>query len=250
QHTLRLAGGSGSVEDEERVFRIHWFRIAGRLDARDFLMVPEVAARPPAYLAAGAAHNQHLVDHDILLGGNVDGGVGVFLQRNRFAATHAFISGDDESGFAVDDTTGKRLRRETREDDRMHRADARTGQHRISGFRNHRQIDRDAVPLLDAVLLQHIRQAADVLVEFAISDLLVDIGIVAFPDDGDLVAAALQVAVDAIVGNIGNAVLIPFDGHVTVEIGVLDLGEGLEPVDAPAVLCPEAVRVAHAFLIP
>src|SRR5690606_40553324 len=24
----------------------------------------------------------------------------------------------------------------------------------------------------------------------------------------------------------------------------------LEPVDAPSVLCPEAVRVAHAFLIP
>src|SRR5690606_5886243 len=46
------------------------------------------------------------------------------------------------------------------------------------------------------------------------------------------------------------AVLIPLDGDVALEAGVLDLGEGLEPVDAPSVLCPEAVRIAHALLIP
>ena len=132
----------------------------------------------------------------------------------------------------------------------MHSADARAGQHRISRFRDHRQIDRDTVALLNAVLLQHIGEAADILMQFAIGDLLVDIGIVAFPDDRNLITTALQVAVDTVIGNVGNAVLIPFDGYVAVEIGVLDLGEGLEPVDAPSVLCPKAVRVAHAFLIP
>ncbi len=110
QHALRLAGGAGGVEDEERVFRIHRFRVAGRFDASNFLMIPEIAARSPAYLAAGAAHGENLVDHDILLGRNVDGGIGVFLQRNRLAAAHAFIGRDDESGFAVDDTTGKCFR--------------------------------------------------------------------------------------------------------------------------------------------
>ncbi len=242
QHALRLAGGAGGVKDEERVFRIHRFRIAGRFDACDFLMIPEIAARSPVHLAAGTAHGENLVDHDILLGRNVDGGIGVFLQRNRLAAAHAFVGRDDESGFAVDDTTGKRFRREAGKDDRVHSADARAGQHRIGRFRDHRQIDRDAVALLHAVLLQHIGEAADILMQFAIGDLLVDIGIVAFPDDGDLITTALQVAVDTVIGNVGNAVLIPFDGYIAVEIGVLDLGERLEPVDAPSVLRPEAVR--------
>lgn len=46
--------------------------------------------------------------------------------------------------------------------------------------------------------------------QFAIGDLLVDIGIVAFPDDRNLITTALQVAVDTVIGNVGNAVLIPF----------------------------------------
>ena len=132
----------------------------------------------------------------------------------------------------------------------MHRANARAGEHGIGGFGDHRQIDRNAVALLDAVLLEHIRHAANVFIKLAIGDLLVDIGVVAFPDDGDLVATALQVTVDTVVGDVGDAVLIPLDGYVAVEIGVLDLGERFEPVDAATVLGPEAIRIAHAFLVP
>ncbi len=59
----------------------------------------------------------------------------------------------------------------------MHRADAGAGEHRIGRFRDHRYVDGDAITLLDAVLLQHIRHAADMLVELVIGDLLVDIGL-------------------------------------------------------------------------
>jgi hypothetical protein len=80
------------------------------------------------------------------------------------------------------------------------------------------------------------------LVQLAIGDLLVVVGVVAFPDDGGLVAALLQVPVDAIVGDVGDAVLEPLDRDLALEVGVLDLGVGLEPVDALAVLGPELFR--------
>jgi hypothetical protein len=58
------------------------------------------------------------------------------------------------------------------------------------------------------------------------------------------------VPVDAIVGNVGLAVLEPLDRTLAGEGGVLDLGVGLEPVDPLAVLAPELVGVLDAFLVP
>src|SRR5271163_4311801 len=61
--------------------------------------------------------------------------------------------------------------------------------------------------------------------------------------------------IDAIVGDVGDAVLEPFDRHVVrVEGNVLDLGIGLEPLDALAVLAPERIRVlqgvrVHLFVL-
>ncbi len=63
----------------------------------DFLVMPEIAARSPADLAAGAANDEHLVDDDILLGGDVDGDVGIFLERHRLSASYAFVASDHES---------------------------------------------------------------------------------------------------------------------------------------------------------
>jgi hypothetical protein len=93
----------------------------------------------------------------------------------------------------------------------VHGADPRAGQHGVGRLGDHRQVDGDAVALLDAVLLQHIGEAADMLVQFVVGDLLVVIRVVAFPDDGDLVAALLQVPVDAVVGDVEDAVLVPLD---------------------------------------
>ncbi len=250
QHALRLAGRAGRVEDEERVLGLHAGRRTIARHRQHFLVVPDVAARRPAGLAAGAAHDEHLVDDDVLLGGDVDRGVGILLERDRLAAAHALVAGDDEGGFAVDDAAGQRIRREAAEDDGMDGADARAGEHRIGRFRDHRHVDGDAVALLHAVLLHHVRHAADVLVKLVIGDLLVDIGVVAFPDDGDLIAVRLQVPVDTIVGNVGDAVLEPLDRDLAVERGVLDLGIGLEPVDPHAVLVPETLRVLDALAIP
>jgi hypothetical protein len=87
-------------------------------------------------------------------------------------------------------------------------------------------------------------------VQLAIGDLARFRRIVAFPDDRDLVAAGSEVPVGAVGGDVGDAVLEPADGDLAgAEAGVLDAGEGLRPIDPPAVLAPERLRVAEARLV-
>ena len=62
-------------------------------------------------------------------------------------------------------------------------------------------------------------------------------GVVRLPDDGDLLAAFLQMAVDAVGGDVERAVLEPFDRDVRiVERRVLNLRIGLDPVEPLALL--------------
>jgi hypothetical protein len=91
--------------------------------------------------------------------------------------------------------------------------------------------------------LQHVGEAANILMERAIGDVLrFNLRIVRFPDDGGLLAALLQVPVDAVGGNVERAVLEPFDRDVGIfECGVLDTGIGLDPVEALAFLAPKLV---------
>jgi hypothetical protein len=131
----------------------------------------------------------------------------------------------------------------------MHRADARARQHGVGRLRDHRHVDGDPVTLLHTIRLHHVRKPADLLVELLVGDLLVVIRVVAFPDDRCLVATLLQVPVNAVVANVGDAVFEPLDRHLAAEAGVLDLLEGLEPVDALAVLGPELLRVLDRLLV-
>ncbi len=211
-------------------------------DALGGFVVIDVAALLHVDVAAGAPHDDHALDPARLVAGDV----GVGLERNLAAAADAFVGRDDERGLAVRDAAGERVGREAAEHHRMDGADTRAGEHGVGRLGNHRQVDGDAVALLDALGLQHIGEAAHLGVQLPVGDLLVVLGIVAFPDDGDLIAALLQVAVDAVVGAVGGAVLEPLDRDVVRrERGVLHLGEGLEPVNALGVLGPEAVRVLH-----
>ncbi len=84
------------------------------------------------------------------------------------------------------------------------------------GFRDHRHVDGDRGRLVcTPSALQHVGEAADLFVELAIGDLAwLSAGIVAFPNDRDLVAALVQVPVDAVVGDVGDAVLEPLDRDI------------------------------------
>src|ERR1700720_776018 len=56
----------------------------------------------------------------------------------------------------------------------------------------------------------------------------------------------MQVAIDAVVGDVGGAVLEPFDRDVVFgERGVLDLGEMFRPVDALGLLGPKPVGIGQ-----
>ena len=98
--------------------------------------------------------------------------VDIGLQRHLAAAAQALVGGDDDRGFGVFDAAGERVGREAAEHDGMDRADPRAGQHRIGRLGDHRQVDGDAVALLDAMRLQHIGEAADLVGKFGVGDVL------------------------------------------------------------------------------
>jgi hypothetical protein len=86
--------------------------------------------------------------------------------------------------------------------------------------------------------------------QLAVGDLFRLRRIVALPDDRDLIAAGVEVPVDAVIGHVGDAVLEPADRDVLgTEMGVLDPGRGLEPVNALGLLGPEGLRVPDRGLV-
>src|SRR5262245_82493 len=133
----------------------------------------------------------------------------------------------------------------------MDGADARASEHGVSRFRNHGQVNGDAIAALDAVRFEHVGEAADLSVQFAIGDVARLLRwIVGLPDDGDLLAALLQMAVDAVGGGVEGSVLEPSDRHVgIVKGGVLDARVGLDPIEALAFLAPELVRLLDASAV-
>ena len=80
----------------------------------------------------------------------------------------------------------------------MHRANARAGQHGISGLGYHRHINGHAVAFFDALRFQHIGKSAHFFVQLAIGDFGVLVGFIAFPNNRHLLAARLDMTVNAI----------------------------------------------------
>jgi hypothetical protein len=141
---------------------------------------------------------------------------------------------------------GQAVRGEAGEYHRMDGADPGAGQHRIGGFRDHRQINRDTVAFSDVAGAQNIGEFADFVVQLPIGDMFRFGRMIAFPDDGSLVAAGGEMAVDAVPRDVQHAIFEPFDGDFAGREGrVFDLGEGLDPADALRLLGPEAARIAH-----
>ena len=240
QHALRGAGRAGGVEDEERVLGVHLLdgALVGHLGGG--LVVIDVAARHHVDRGAGAAHHEHVVDAADPLDRRVD----IRLEGHLAAAAQALVGGDHEGRLRVLDAAGEGIRREAAEHHRVDGAEPRAGEHRVGGLRDHRQVDRHPVALLDAAVAHDVRHAAHLGVQLAIRDGLRLGRVVPLPDDRRLVAAGGEVAVDAVVGGVGGAVLVPADRHLArPEAGVLDPGERAEPVDAPALLGPEGLRV-------
>ena len=242
---LRRAGGAGGVEDEERILGIHHHGLAMIGDALHLLVEPDVAVGIPGNVVAGATN------HELLHAGHAfERLVGIGLQGREAAAARRLVGGDDELGAGALDAGAQGIGGEAGEDDGMDRADAGAGEHGIGGLRDHREVEDDPVALLDAHRMQDVAELGDLLVELLVGDVLAHLGVVAFPDDGGLVGAVLQVAIDAVGGDVELAVLEPFDRDVVeVERCILDLGIGPDPVQPLAVLAPERIRIGHGRLV-
>ncbi len=86
--------------------------------------------------------------------------------------------------------------------------------------------------------------------QFAIADASGFGRVVTLPDDGGLVAATIEVAVDAVGRDIQFAVVEPTDAEVLdVEGDILDPGRGADPVDALGDLGPEDLGLLDRALI-
>ena len=152
----------------------------------------------PGDFGIGAAYDEHGMHIRAVFERLVD----VCLQGNRAPAAYTLIGGDNCLTVRVQYPVFNRFGRETAEHDGVNGADTCTGEHCIRRLGNHWHIDTDAVALADAPSLECISEFANLDMQLAIGYLLVNFGIVAFPDDCSLFAASLQMPVDAIIRNI------------------------------------------------
>ena len=242
QHPFGLAGRARCIKNKQRVFRVHRFRRAIGAYRRHFVVIPAVAAFLHCHCCARALHDDHVCDA-WAFGQRF---IHILFQRHGFAAAQAFIRGNDNPGLAILDAPRHTVRREAAKYHRMHRPDARAGQHGVSRFRNHRHVNGDPVTLFDPARLQHIGEMANCFMQRVVGDVLALRRIVAFPDDRDLLAAFRQVPVHTIGGHIQGAIFKPFDVQMVGIVGpVAHLGERRHPVQPRRFLAPEAVRIAH-----
>ena len=235
QRAFRLSGAAGGVQNEQRVFGGHFLgRAIGRGGGNQCL-IGVVATFLHGHGAARDGHHDHGSDARACL----EREVSVGLQCHGAPPTAALVGGDEHAGAGVLDTVGQAVRGEAAKHDGMDRADAGTGQHGDGGLDHHRQVDRDPVAFFHAKGFQHVGEAAYLAVQLAIGDVPAYVGVVAFPDDRDLVAARGEMAVEAAGGGIQRAVAEPLDPDVPGEVASERLGGMLDPGDAPGFLKPE-----------
>src|SRR5215831_10354670 len=206
-------------------------------------MIPSIAPFHPIDRSAGVTNNNDLAHFRALL----QSVVGIAFEWHYSAAAATLIGGNQYGRATIPNAAGKAVGREAAEHDRVDRPDPGTSQHGYRDFGDHRQVDRDAIAFFDASRFQNIGEPADSVVQFSVRDATVIAGIVALPQDRGLLAAARQVAVDAVVRSVERSVLVPGDMDVAFEGGISHLGKRLDPINALAVFAPEPIGVGERF---
>ena len=246
---LGLAGGAGGVEDEEGIFGVHPLGGAVGAGLRHGVVIPDVlGAHLGLDLVAHALHDDDLLDGGAVL----DGVVGVGLLGDGLGAAEGAVTGHEHFRGAVLEAVAEGVGAEPAEHDAVDGADAGAGQQAGCELGDHGQVEADPVALLHAESLQDVGELADFLVELLVGQGLVVAGLVALELDGDLVAAGLQVPVEAVVGYVELASLEELDvdrALLDVEVVVHDLVPLLEPLDILACdLRPECIGLFNGAL--
>ena len=208
-------------------------------------MVPDVPAIFHVNVAGGALDNDDLLHRGALF----EGGVAVLLHGGELAAPETLVGGDDEGGVAVVDPVPQGLGGEAAEDDAVDGAYAGTGEHGEGQFGDHGHVESHPVALLDPVLLQNVGEPVDFIGELKIGEGLVG-AVVAFPDDGSLVAPpTLAMPVDAVYGGVELPAFEPLDVGL-VEVVIQYLVPLLGPGDVLLrLLRPETLGIFDGLLV-
>ena len=156
--------------------------------------------------------------------------------------------GEDHLRLGVVDAGRELARREAAEHHRMHRADARAGEHADHRLRHHRHVEDDAVALLDAEVAQQRRQHLHLGEQQVVGEDALGSGERRIVDDRRLrAAAAHHMAVDRVPAGVADGVGEP--AAVDAGVRIEDPFRRLVPVDVARGLGPELLRIAPPALI-
>src|SRR5690606_35610824 len=104
------------------------------------------------------------------------------------------------------------------------------------------------IPFADTFCLQGIGEAADLLVQLLVGNVLVFLRGVAFPDQGCLIAAGCQVAVKAVDACVQRAVLVPLNGNVGIVVAcVFYTAVGLNPIKSLPLGSPKPLGIQQGL---
>ena len=148
----------------------------------------------------------------------------------------------DHFRLGVVDPSCELVGRETTEHHRVHRADARTGEHGDRRLWYHRHIEEDSVALLDAEVAQDRGQDLGFNLKLAIGERALLPGQRRIVNDRQLLAATLpHVAVDGVPTGVADAAdePAPVDAGIRVEHPLCRL----DPVDLLRGFAPKPLRV-------
>ena len=143
------------------------------------------------------------------------------------------------------DAANKRIGRKTTEHDRVDCPNPRTGEQRHRRFRDHRQVNRHAVALLNALCLENIGHAADLFVQLTIGDVArLFCGNIWLPDNRNLIATFFQMTVDTIAADVQLAIGEPVDVEgCRIERPIAGDFRAFDPVETLGLFQPECARI-------
>ena len=238
QDALRLGRRAGGVEDVERVLGVKGLGRALGVRRLDRLVVPDVAPLGHRRVRVlRGAHDEDRLDRRQILHHLVD----ALLDRGALALAARAVGRHERLGLRDLHALLDRLGAEAAEHDVVDRADARARQHRHDDLGDHRQVYPDDVAGADAPGLERVGEALHLRVQVGVGDVAL-LALLAVPVERDAVApAGLDVAVEAVVGDVELAADEPLGVR---RIGPVEhLLPRLRPVERLGLLGPEALVV-------
>jgi hypothetical protein len=224
---LRLGGGSGGIQQEQRMFGLHRLGLAFRLGLLKQFVVPVVTAVP--HVARRARRPDD--DHRLQCVQPVDRLVQGLLDRGGLAAAARAVGGDERPGLRGGHPLLHGGRREAAEHHVVRRPDPGAGEHRHHDLGNHRQVDAYDVTLPHPLGLQRVRQALGVREDLGVGQGTL-FTLLPLPVERDPVAVpGVHVPVQAVVGGVELAVGEPgVEGRVAVVEDRLERGLPVQPL--------------------